>query len=131
MNLKVLLHVSLSVVALQACVDTSPIVVNESKDASVQPDAGTVAACLACVTGDGAPCRAAYDGCVAAPKCVDFIECAFELHCFALLALEDRIRCGEPCLRRFSIGSTDPAIGPILLLNTCSQTSCGKECVIE
>jgi hypothetical protein len=111
------------------CVDTSPVVVREDRDAAALVDAGAIAACRACIMGDGAPCRAAYDGCVAVPSCPEFLECAFELACFAPPAIEDRITCSQPCLTKYGIVSTSPAIAPIVQLNLCSQSGCREACV--
>ena len=113
------------------CVDTAPIIVPQDEDAGVQVDAGLIAACRACIMGEGAPCRKEYDACLAVPDCGDFLECAFEAACFAPPALEDRITCSQPCLNRFGIVSTSPAIGPIVQLNLCSQSGCREACTVE
>ena len=116
---------------LCACVDTSAIVVSESRDASALPDANFVAQCRACLMDDGAPCRTQWDSCVGVPKCADFIECAFELGCVSSPALEDRITCSQPCITQFAITSTDPALAPVIVLNTCSLNACREACVLE
>jgi hypothetical protein len=118
-------------IVLSACVDTSPIVIREDPDASAPPDASFVAACRACIMDEGAPCRSVYDSCVAVENCAEFLECAFEFACFASPALEDRISCSQPCLTRYGIVSTSPALGPIVQLNLCSQNACSDACVAK
>lgn len=122
---------ALFVVMSSSCVDTTPIVVRADRDAAALPDAGVIAACRACIMGDGAPCRPVYDACRAVENCAEFLECAFEFACFASPAIEDRITCSQPCLTKYGIVSTSPALAPIVQLNLCSQSACRQACTVE
>jgi hypothetical protein len=113
---------------LGACVDTTPYDLHENKDASAV-ESGVIEGCRQCVVGDGAPCRASYDKCVPVLNCLNFFECALALGCFQLPNLEDRIACGQPCFKKYAVGSADPLIGPIIAVNACSQIACRKECI--
>jgi hypothetical protein len=111
---------------LGACVDTTPIHVEEThKDAA----AGTPAECRECVEGEGKPCRFAYDLCLTVPDCPQFHQCVLERGCYTQPLLEDRLACGQPCLDMINLTSTHPGLPGILALNDCTQEECRAECV--
>ena len=118
------------VALLGACVDTTPIQVDEThEDAGV--DSGTPAECVECFTGEGRGCRAAYDLCLSLPDCPEFHQCVLDHGCYGLALLEERLACGQPCLDLIHFTSTHPALPAVLAINECSQTDCRSVCIAE
>ena len=118
--------------SVPGCVDTSPLPYEGlARDASTE--AGPIdAECRECITGQGAPCREAYDACTAQDRCVDVTECLFVAGCFAVPELLDRIVCGQPCFQEHGIlDQRDPLIAFLLPLNACTLpgAACGAACV--
>lgn len=133
-RLRTLAAVVLVLVVGRACIDTTPIHVDEnSKDASVipGPDSDVVSACRECVTGDGAPCRADYDFCKSQQDCAGFFDCAVDLGCFSFPLLQDRLACGRPCLDAIGFTSVHPGLPGIVRMNECSQAACRSACLVE
>lgn len=113
------------------CVDTTPLHYEPPSrnvsDGGSGLDGSMLNECRSCVTDDGAPCRGDYDPCKANDRCVAFTDCLFNLGCFSLPELQDRIACGQPCFQQVGImTSSDPALILALPINAC--TSPGKSC---
>ncbi len=114
-----------SLALLGACVDTTPIHVEETHN----DVGGTSAECRECIEGEGRACRYAYDLCMTLPDCPEFHQCVLERGCYTPALLEDRLACGQPCLDAINLTSTHPGLPAILELNDCTQEGCRGECI--
>jgi hypothetical protein len=118
-------------ILLAGCVDTSPVVYTppEARDAQAVDAAAAALACRQCITGDGAPCRAAYDVCVGTDKCEVVMGCLFDNNCMTFSLVPDRINCGLPCLAKYGVlAGNDKATTALAGINVCTIDSCKTEC---
>ena len=123
--------VAMLAVLLAACVDTTPIHVEQKPRPDSGADAPVSQECRDCIEGEGQPCRPVYDECMSLPDCPQFHACVLALGCYALSALEDRLACGQPCISSINLTSTHPAINAVIEMNDCTQTECRAACIIE
>src|SRR5688500_11440735 len=130
--------VSLTLSALSACADTTPLPFSGNVDAGPS-DAGQVPpqvieACRQCAIGDTSLCPVAYQECAVDERCLALLHCVIDIGCLAPSEIQDRIACVPPCFVKIGIQSgVDPSLQRVLAVNACTLPAgpCGNACVID
>jgi hypothetical protein len=111
-----------------ACVDTEPVVVEESqRDAGVDAN-GPCGTCVRAPPEPGPGCADLLDDCYDHEPCTLTIDCAFEAGCLELPAIADIIACGIDCSETTGIAQDQEAVTALTTLFTCVVGACAPSC---
>jgi hypothetical protein len=114
--------------AIAACIDTTPVIVNEEHPTPVTSDVKTACAtCIEVPEDPGPGCGSKYADCQAEPLCIESLECALSRGCFELPEISDLTSCSVQCGDEIGLATDEGAYAAAIALFTCMITGPCKD----